>query len=207
MGLQLAGRDIEQAAAAGQWPVSGSREDSAAAQSPLDHRDGASRGPCAGLQFADCYAREMPALVWFVMSLGASREAAADAAQSAFTDAYPVWPTIVSPNAWLRRVAQRAYYRRVPRETLVESVPERPGPASTVTVVESHAEAQVVLAALAGLPPKQRQVMAWYIDGYSPAEIATQLNADPAAVRQNLAKARRNLKSSLRISGARDERA
>ena len=30
--------------------------------------------------FADCYARELPGLIWFVMSLGASAEAAADAA-------------------------------------------------------------------------------------------------------------------------------
>ena len=36
--------------------------------------------------FVDCYARELPGLVWFVKSLGASAEAAADAAQSAFTD-------------------------------------------------------------------------------------------------------------------------
>jgi RNA polymerase sigma-70 factor (ECF subfamily) len=43
--------------------------------------------------------------------------------------------------------------------------------------------------------------MAWYVDGFSPAEIAQELAADPAAVRQNLAKARRNLKKSLGIIG------
>ncbi len=153
------------------------------------------------MSFADCYAHQMPALVWFVMSLGASAEAAADVAQSAFTDAYPVWHTNVSPNAWLRRVAQRTYYRRISRETPVESLPDRPGPSPTAAVVESHAEAQLVLAALAGLPAKQRQVMAWYVNGYSPAEIAAELDADPAAVRQNLTKARRNLKASLGIGG------
>jgi RNA polymerase sigma-70 factor (ECF subfamily) len=69
-------------------------------------------------------------------------------------------------------------------------------------VVELRDEAQAVLAALADLPPKQRQVMAWSIDGFSPAEIASALGVDPAAVRQNLAKARKNLKQNLGITEA-----
>ena len=151
--------------------------------------------------FADCYAQEMPRLVWFVLSLGASADAAADAAQSAFSDAFPVWDTIRYPQAWLRRVAQRAYYRRAAaREILVDSVPERPARVATADVVERHTEARAVLAALAALPAKQRQVMAWSIDGYSPAEIAAELSADPAAVRQNLTKARRNLQQLLGIT-------
>ena len=151
--------------------------------------------------FTDCYKRELPGLIWFVMSLGANAEVAADVAQSAFTDAFPLWPTIRRPRAWLRRVAERGYYRRGFRETLVESPPDRPEPLPTARDVELRDEARAVLAALAALPPKQRQVMAWCIDGYSPAETASELGADPAAVRQNLAKARKNLKQLLRITG------
>ncbi len=153
------------------------------------------------LDFADCYARDMAGLIWFVMSLGATAEVAADVAQSAFADAFPVWPKIRHPRAWLRRVAERGYYRRGSRETPVESPPERPGPLPTASAAELRDEARTVLAALAALPPKQRQVMAWCIDGYSPAEIARELGADPAAVRQNLAKARKNLKQLLGIDG------
>ena len=69
-------------------------------------------------------------------------------------------------------------------------------------MVELRDEARTVLAALAALPPKQRQVMAWSIDGYSPAEIARKLGADPTAVRQNLTKARKNLKQLLGITGS-----
>jgi RNA polymerase sigma factor (sigma-70 family) len=58
-----------------------------------------------------------------------------------------------------------------------------------------------VLAALAGLPGKQRQVMAWSMDGFSPGEIAQVLGEEPAAVRQNLRRARQNLKRQLGISG------
>jgi RNA polymerase sigma factor (sigma-70 family) len=167
----------------------------------LDHRSipGTGSGTTG---FADCYAQEMSGLVWFVMSLGASVEVAADVAQSAFADAFPVWTTIRYPRAWLRRVAERGYYRRGTREMLVESPPERPGPLPTASAVELRDEARAVLAALAALPPKQRQVMAWCIDGYGPAEIATELGADPAAVRQNLAKARKNLKRMLGMAGS-----
>jgi RNA polymerase sigma factor (sigma-70 family) len=152
--------------------------------------------------FTSCYAREMPGLVWFVMSLGATAEVAADVAQSAFADAFPVWPAIRHPRAWLRRVAERGYYRRGSRETLVEVPPERPGVLPTASAVELRDEARTVLAALATLPPKQRQVMAWCIDGYTPAEIAREMGADPAAVRQNLAKARKNLKQVLGMTGS-----
>ena len=167
----------------------------------LSRREQDNPAGLAGADFADCYSRELPGLIWFVMSLGASAETAADVAQSAFADAFPVWPAIQYPRAWLRRVAQRGYCRFGSRETPVESPPERPGPLPTVGAAELRDEARAVLAALAALPPKQRQVMAWCIDGYSPAEIASQLGADPAAVRQNLAKARKNLKQMLGITG------
>jgi len=158
--------------------------------------------PDTAEDFAVCYRREMPGLVWFVMSLGASAEEAADAAQSAFAAAFTVWETIRYPAAWLRRVAQRAYYRQAAsREIPVETAPDRPGPLSVTGAVEFRDEAREVLAALAELPARQRQVMAWYVDGFSPAEIARQLGIDPAAVRQSLAKARKNLKHRLEVTG------
>jgi RNA polymerase sigma-70 factor (ECF subfamily) len=164
-------------------------------------RGTAPAGPAAA-EYVVCYRREMHGLVWFVMSLGASAEEAADAAQSAFAAAFTAWETIRHPAAWLRRVAQRAYYRQaVSREIPVETAPDLPGPLSVTATVEFHDEAREVLAALAEFPARQRQVMAWYVDGFTPAEIARQLGADPAAVRQSLAKARRNLKHRPEVTG------
>jgi RNA polymerase sigma factor (sigma-70 family) len=200
--LLLAGHPGHAGPAERPWVTGPGREAAGRKASPdAPPRPGDGSGVPAA-DFADCYAREMPGLVWFVMSLGASAEVAADAAQSAFADAFPVWPAIRHPRAWLRRVAQRGYYRCGFRETPVESPPDQPGSLPTATAVELREEASAVLVALATLPPKQRQVMAWCIDGYSPAEIARELGADPAAVRQNLAKARKNLKQMLGITGS-----
>jgi RNA polymerase sigma-70 factor (ECF subfamily) len=74
-------------------------------------------------------------------------------------------------------------------ETPVESLPDRQGPLSAAAATELRDEART-------------EVMAWHIDGFGSAEIAATLHIDPAAVRQNLIKARRSLKKKLGISGA-----
>lgn len=149
------------------------------------------------------YRAELAGLVRHVMFHGASTEQAWDAAQSAFSQAYPVWSRIRVPRAWLRTVAVRAYWRSAVPETPTDAPPEHPDPASDrgLTPVELGEQERLVLRALAGLPVKQRQVMAWTIDGYAPAEIADALGEDPAAVRQNLRRARKNLASTLEGSG------
>jgi RNA polymerase sigma-70 factor (ECF subfamily) len=148
--------------------------------------------------FGSCYRQQFPGLVWFVMSLGAGPVEAADAAQSAFAAAFPAWETIRHPQAWLRRVAGRAYFRRAAcREIPVDAAPDGPGPHLVAADVEFRDEARQVLAALAVLPARQRQVMAWHVDGFGPAEIARELGCDQAAVRQSLVKARKNLKRYL----------
>jgi DNA-directed RNA polymerase specialized sigma24 family protein len=43
--------------------------------------------------------------------------------------------------------------------------------------------------------------MAWHFDGFTPTEIAERLGANPAAVRQSLARARRNLARRLGTTG------
>lgn len=161
----------------------------------------------SGLDFSACYSREISGLVWFVMGLGADAHSAADVAQSAFAEAFQVWDSIQHPAAWLRRVAGRLFYRQmITRETLVNTVPDQRRPLSAVSAMDAmdamelRDEARTVLSALADLPPKQRQVMAWSIDGFTPAEIADHLGVDSSSVRQNLAKARKHLKKQLGIS-------
>ena len=73
------------------------------------------------------------------------------------------------------------------------TLPDAPVPVSTALAVELTEEAGQVLVALQALPPRQRQVMAWIIDGFGPTEIARELGISPESARQSYAKARKNL--------------
>ncbi|GGR46147.1 sigma factor-like helix-turn-helix DNA-binding protein [Streptomyces netropsis] len=50
----------------------------------------------------------------------------------------------------------------------------------------------------ASLPYRQRQILAWTLSGYTPSEIAQQLELTPEAVRASLKKARRTLAEYIR---------
>ncbi|MCI4078843.1 sigma-70 family RNA polymerase sigma factor [Streptomyces sp. MMS21 TC-5] len=58
-----------------------------------------------------------------------------------------------------------------------------------------------VYTALAELPSRQRQVMAWFYDGYTITEIADVLEIAKESVRQNLCRARATLKARLSQQG------
>jgi RNA polymerase sigma-70 factor (ECF subfamily) len=94
---------------------------------------------------------------------------------------------------------RQAAHRETPQDTL----PEKAVPVSTALAVELGEEGREVLMALDTLPLKQREVMAWIIDGFGSAEIARGLGVTPESVRQNYAKARKNLS---RFYGRREER-
>jgi RNA polymerase sigma factor (sigma-70 family) len=149
--------------------------------------------------FADFYGRELPALVRFVMRHGADVEEAVDAAQTAFVRALVRWDMIYNPRAWLRRVAYHEYLRRL-REIneLIDDPPDLPGPLPPDAHLDIDEQTRNVYMALSQLPYKQRQIMSWHYDGFSHAEIATELGMTEGAVRQNLHRARRALAEQLR---------
>jgi RNA polymerase sigma factor (sigma-70 family) len=157
--------------------------------------------------FTACYRAEKLKVVRFLINQGATEHEAHDAAQAAFLQAYRQWDTIRNPLSWLFTVARR--------EFLAAQVPETPTDAflasahapTTPSAIDLSDQAREVLATLETLPVKQRQVMALSVDEFTPAEIARHLRADPASVRQNLRKARQNLKNRLGFEGtSSDER-
>jgi RNA polymerase sigma-70 factor (ECF subfamily) len=84
------------------------------------------------------------------------------------------------------------------REEPVDRLPDLPPNASLlVDPVELTEQQQAVLDALDRLPPRQREVIAWSVDGFTPDEIARQLGIAPEAVRVSLHKARTALKRIL----------
>jgi len=115
--------------------------------------------------------------------------------------AYQHWPTIRHPRAWTRRVASRAYTRRLASiEDLVPSVASNAPLLAVETDVAAWEQRHDVLRILAFLPPRQRQVMAWTLDGYTPSEIAKELIMTPEAVRTNLVKANRSLAAYISVA-------
>lgn len=156
--------------------------------------------------FALCYEQQLTPVIRFLMRNGAGVHEAADAAQSAFVLAYEAWHTIDHPRAWLRRVAFRQLLRLRPsKEHPYAAVPDLPGGRCPISAVELGEQEARVFEALGWLPPRQREVMAWTVDGFTPIEIAQELAITPEAVRQSLARARQNLKRALGIAkgGAR----
>ncbi|MGH3995514.1 MAG: RNA polymerase sigma factor, partial [Pseudonocardiaceae bacterium] len=131
---------------------------------------------------------------------------AADLAQVTMSEAYRYWSTIREPEAWARRVASRALARHIARveEDPAGEIPEHSSLLRSLTNVLAWEQQHEVLRLLDLLPPRQRQVMAWTLEGYAPAEIAKELKIESDAVRSSLSKTRKTLAQHLGTTG--DER-
>ncbi|HEY3469700.1 MAG TPA: sigma-70 family RNA polymerase sigma factor [Amycolatopsis sp.] len=160
------------------------------------------RDPVADLgdeAFIDFYRKSIAQLVTFLRWQGARAADAADAAQEAMIKAHRNWASIRNPDAWVRRVASREWGRMAHGiEDAVEPRSPISGLLSQADNVEEMEKRNHVLRMLDQLPPRQRQVLAWTLDGYSPAEIAEELNITPEAARSALFKARRALSYQVR---------
>ncbi|MFB6931383.1 RNA polymerase sigma factor [Streptomyces chartreusis] len=149
--------------------------------------------------FEAFYTSEMRAVSVFLMHQGATPYEAADAAHEAITKLLPDhWRTLEHPRAWLRVTAQRCYWRQTDSRTLpTDPVPDRPGGTCPVAEVALTATQQRIMNALHQLTPGRRTVMAWHLDGFDNHEIAQMLDMTPAAVRQNICRARKDLVAIL----------
>jgi RNA polymerase sigma factor (sigma-70 family) len=160
-------------------------------------------GPTAAdhADFAAFYRSAYPRLMAFLLYLGASPADAGEVAQDTMTLAFQNWPAIRNPNAWSRTVAGRGLVRRVAAVAPEDPAAEPPEPVPSLAGVPDQVleweQRHDILRLVRGLPPRQRQVMAWTLDGYTPAEIADALGLSPEAVRQNLHRARTALATRL----------
>lgn len=150
--------------------------------------------------FKKFFHAEYRSVIRFLMSTGACRQDAEEAAADAFRDAERQWKSIRAPKAWIRRVAGRKLPetgRRPESAVSLEELGVDAQTASGLEPAEQVAAIETVLAALRRLPDKQREVMAWTIDGYTPSEIAEHLHEPAANIRQNIKRARENLRMLL----------
>jgi RNA polymerase sigma factor (sigma-70 family) len=161
---------------------------------PADASRASGSPPRGGKQeFACFYRQHISRLVVYLVYQGAPAAVAAELAQKAMLTALRRWDSITTPRAYVYTVAYRAFLRYAlgEAELPVAEVPEPAVLLSHPGQAEAWSQQQEIIGLLRALPPRQRQVLALTIDGWTPAEIADLLGLDPAAVRSSLLKARR----------------
>ncbi|GAA3435802.1 RNA polymerase sigma factor [Kutzneria kofuensis] len=153
--------------------------------------------------FDDYFRADFPRLVKFLVTAGFAFEAAQDAAEEAMLTVLQEWSTLRSPHAYVRKVALRwaVNQARRDRERVARSVrggwlpQEETDP---VAEVDDRLDGGPrVTALLAGLPARQRVVLAWHLDGFSNSEIAEHFGLKPATVGSNLRHAKQALRAAL----------
>jgi DNA-directed RNA polymerase specialized sigma24 family protein len=150
-------------------------------------------------EFSKFYTDSVPRLVTFLVCAGFSINDAADCVQETLLDALPpTWAGLQYPYAWCRRVAYRKACDLVQRRREDPfAYPEQVGSPliTSNTDVENFESGHELLYWLSRLKGnKQRRVMAWIYDGATPAEIAVELDTDPATVRSTIRNARATLR-------------
>ncbi|MEU3795758.1 sigma-70 family RNA polymerase sigma factor [Streptomyces fructofermentans] len=162
-----------------------------AAGTPVHHAIQIRQTNLVDEEFANFYRMHVKILIAFLIKQNASLNDAADIAQSSMEKLYGRWGEVEYPKAWVYKVASRELIRKLvdARENPVREVPESSSllPGGGMDEWESRHEAMRVLRML---PPRQRQIMAWTLSDFTPAEIAEQLNLSCEAVRASLRKAR-----------------
>lgn len=153
--------------------------------------------------FSDFYRERLPKLIVYVRYLGASLDDASDVAQETMRKAHERWSTLTNPTAWTRTVAAREYLTMVtrgPRETSLDDDAAHDNATHPLLrardeIAEFDARDEFS-SLVAGLPARQRQVLAATYDGATPAEIAEDLEIPAATVRSTLRHARNRVRES-----------
>lgn len=149
-------------------------------------------------EFEAFYRAEFNRVVGFVIKHGFSEHDAMDGAQEAFTQALQQWRQIRKPRAWVRKVVMRCLPRS--RDVLIGDMPDQPDPLG-LTSIELAEQTPYLIKLLRRLPPPQRAVVTWKLDGFTAVEIGQALDMSPENVRKTLQRARAALSRMLQGNG------
>lgn len=162
----------------------------------------AGQQPALPPEFAAFFRAEYRSLMAAVMSVGATREEADEAAASAMEEVLRRWDQIGAPLAYGKKAALSNFYKEKERGLdrtrgrLMQGAEARRDGADDpgLNVWEDQ---QWVMQILGSLPPAQREALALVVDGFTPTQIAQMLGKTAEAVRQNLRAARMRLTVDL----------
>lgn len=149
--------------------------------------------------FSDFYRTYSTRLVMYLLYQGAPAHLAAEFTQDAMIAVYQHWGKVEHPRDYVYKFAYRQYRRNIMRtvETPVESVPEPSAALPNHGDLEAWLQRQEVIDIVQALPPRQRQILALTLDGWSAAEVAALLDINTSIVRSNLRHARSAARSYL----------
>lgn len=146
---------------------------------------------CGRDEFDAFFRADFAPLVAFLCKAGFEVETARDVAAEAMLHLLEAWPTTEDPRAWVRRVAGRLLAAPADARTDWSLAGDPRDDEKLAALADQHAD---LLGLLAALPGQQRMVLAWSLDGFTPAEIAKALRIAPATVRSNLRHVRERLR-------------
>jgi RNA polymerase sigma factor (sigma-70 family) len=161
----------------------------------------------APLTFDEFYLAEYASLVGLAMNAGATWPQAEEAVGQAMEELYRRWDEIANPLAYACRAVRSNFVKAKVRDERRRQRVMTGGAATRDLVIEPGyslwEDQELVQQLLSSLPPAQRTVLALTFDGYAPSEIAAVLGETPAAVRQNLRRARDRLKADPYVQATR----
>lgn len=153
----------------------------------------------------DLLAQHADRLYRFALRLTRDRAAAEDLAQDALLRAWRGRDRLRNPNAaraWLFQIVANLWRDRLRRRSTTEEELIEPAavicPAEPARGLEERELVEQALAALDGLPQRQREVLYLHAcEGLSIAEVAEALESSPDAVKSSLCLARKRMRERL----------
>ncbi len=161
--------------------------------------------------FADFFREHYRDLLKVAMYAGATMHEADEATAAVMKEILRRWDEVDDPLAYARRAVVSNFVKektrgldRVRRRQVERGAGTVAGREDrSLTVWEDR---EWVMQMLRSLPPGQRDVMAFIVDGFTSTEIAALLGRSPDAVRQSLCGARQRLKEALQQEHANEQR-
>jgi RNA polymerase sigma-70 factor (sigma-E family) len=155
-------------------------------------------------EFSEFAQSRWPQLVRLGYGLTGDRGLAEDLAQTALASAYASWPRVRradDPDAYLRKILINAYRSGRRKRRIDENLRSTAPEVAVADPVGRHDDQAAVLAALGGLPPKQREVvlLRFWLD-LTEVQAAESLGCSVGNVKSQTARALAKLKVSAELA-------